>query len=768
MQLNNDLNEDVSKNPFSIENLARIKENISTSYDYNEDNCKRFRKFRNYIFRETVSEDQRSMLNELGRPSCEFNILEAYLSRQAGEFAKHEPSITVSPAEDSPLPPQLIKFLENNIRHAIYEANKDSFSSEIFQETNSGGFSIGKVWNEFKNPMSMDQVIKWGKTFDSTLCGFDPLARTSHKGDGGYSFEIFPMLEEDFKMKNPKIDIRDIEYLRDIEGFSWSYEDSFQRKTILVCDYYEKKKKKVKIVKLANGNTMPLSEYNKLKKMWEEENILEQIPIIVNQRMTELEKVVHYTLIGCKILSYTETDYTYLPHVFFDGNSKILSHNDTSSQSYQMTRPSLYHAMGVQDLKNFAGQSLANSLQNQVQHKFIVMNEAIPQEKDYLDAITDPQKASTLVVNAFYQNNPDQPIPNPIREVQNVPCPPEVMQAFQITDPTTQTILGSYASNLGKNDNDLSGKAIIESGSAGNAVNMPYIMGYLAGLNQMAIIHIDLLPKYILGKRKLPIMNNAGDKGYQEVIGKNYNSKDINPEEAIKLDYGNHALNVCIEAGVNFQVQKNQAMQQITALMSASEEFAAFMNDDESLPILVDNLTIYGSDRLKEAVPKWIEKKKQMQQQAMQMQQQQAQMDPRMLKAQADIQKVKLQEQQMQLDQAQNEVENQLAIAKLANEKILNDSKVMESEAKISQAQIDSSVRLEEAQTSLERHALDSAAKMAEVKSREHSDHLAEQKHIHERSMDIHGAGLKHAELIHKIEHENKTDKEKKDVESKV
>ncbi len=134
-----------------------------------------------------------------------------------------------------------------------------------------------------------------------------------------------------------------------------------------------------------------------------------------------------------------------------------------------------------------------------------------------------------------------------------------------------------------------------------------------------------------------------------------------------------------------------------------------------------------------------------------------------MLKAQADIQKVKLQEQQMQLDQAQHEVENQLAIAKLANEKILNDSKIMEAEAKVSQAQIDSSVRLEEAQTSLERHALDSAAKMAEIKSREHGDHLAEQKHIHERSMDIHNATLKHGELIHNME---QSKKENKDVES--
>ena len=726
------------KDYYSNDNLERIKRNIATSYLYFEDNYKRFRDFRRFVFCESVTEDQRSMLRRLNRPATEFNILEAYISRLLGEFSKQEPSIVVSPAEDAPVPPELTKLIENNIRHVMYDANKNSFAYEIYKDLLSGGFSVAKVWTEYSNPMSMEQAIRWARVFDPTLCGFDPLARDSHKGDGSYSFELFPMLEEDFKIKYPDMDISELEYLRDIEGFSWTYQDSQQRRTILVGDYYEKKKRRVKIVKLANGNTIPLSEYNKLAKIWEEKNILEQIPVIVARRTTELETICHYKLIDCKILEYKETDYTYLPHVFFDGHSIILSRGKSSSQSYQMTRPYVYHAKGIQDLKNFAGQTLANYLQNQVQHKFIVMKEAIPQEKDYLAALTNPQRASTLVVNAFYENDPTLPIANPIREVQNVPAPPEVMAAFQVTDPTTQTILGSYASNVGQNENDASGKAVIATQSAGNAAAMPYVIGYLSGINQMAIIHTNLMPKYILNKRKLPVMDNAGDRDYAEVNG----------EQSPQLDYGDHALNVCIEAGVNFQVQKAEALQQITALMQASPEFASFMNDDETLPILVDNLVIYGADRLKEAVPKWIQKKAQMQQQAQQMQQQQAQMDPRMIKAQADTQKVQLEAQEMMFKQKQQEFDNQISIAKLANEKILNDSKMLEAESKVSEMQINSAVRLEEAQTGLQKHALDAAAKMAEVRSREHGDRLA-----------THAAHLKHAELAHTIHLANKPEK---------
>ena len=720
---------------YSVENLARIKRNISTSYLYFEDNYKRFRDFRRFVFCESVTEDQRAMLRRLNRPATEFNILEAYVSRLLGEFAKQEPSITVSPADDAPVPVELCKIIENNIRHVMYEANKNSFAYELYKDLLSGGFSVAKIWTEYNNPMSFDQVIRWARVFDPTLCGFDPLARAPHKGDGSYSFELFPMLIDDFKQKFPNVDVNKIGFERDIEGFSWSYQDAQQRKTVLVCEYYEKKKRRTRIVKLANGNTMPLNKYKKLKLKWEEMQILEQIPVIVGKpRWTELETICHYKLIESQIIEYTETDYTYLPHVFFDGHSIILSRGESSSQSYQMTRPYVYHARGIQDLKNFAGQTLANYLQNQVQHKFIVMKEAIPQEKDYIAALTNPQRASTLVVNAFKDNNPDMPINTPIREVQNVPAPPEVMQAFQVTDPTTQTILGSYSSNMGQNENDASGKAVIATQSAGNAAAMPYVVGYLAGINQMAIIHADLLPKYVKGKRKLPVMDNAGERDYAQVNG----------HDSPKLDYGNHALSVCIEAGVNFQVQKNEALTQITSMMQASEEFAQFMNDDETLPILVDNITCYGADRLKEAVPKWIQKKAQMQQQAEQMQEKAMQNDPQMMKAQAEMAKI-------QMQQEQNQFENQIEIAKQATADKLADARILEAEAKISQAQVDSAIRLEESNTSIERHALDAAATIAKIKGEEHVQMMKEHEHgLNER----------------KLEHEMKESKKvKKDIE---
>jgi len=723
-------------NKTASEQLERIKKNVQTAHLYFKGNAKRYQEFKKFVFKESISEQQRSVLQELNRPQVEFNILEAYISRLLGEFSKHEPSIDITPSEGVPIPQEVLDVVEGHVRHAIYTANKNGFSYEIYKDLLAGGYSVGKVWTDYSSPMSFNQDIFWDRAFDPTLVGFDPMARAPHKGDGQFSFEIYPMMEEDLKKEYPDAEVSGLGQYGDIEGFNWSYKNQQNQKIILCADYFEKKKKKVKIVKLANGRVMRVKDYEKLLAYWEENQFFEQVPVIVGKpRITILETICRYRFIDNQVLEYYETDYSYLPHVFFDGNSIVLTEG-TGNTTYQMTRPYVYHAKGVQDLKNYAGIALANFLENMIQHKFIVKKEAIPQEMDYLEALNDIQRANTVVVNAYSENNPDKPIPDPIREIQNLPAPPEVMGAFQVTDPTTQTILGSYASNLGQNDNDLSGKAVIESASVGNAAAMPYVIGYLAGLKQMATIHVDLMTKYIVGRRTIPVTDLRGETRYLGVNG---------PGEP-RLDYDEHALKVNIEAGVNFQVQKNQAVQQVIALMHASPSLGEFFNDEDGgLPILAKNLTIYGADELPEAIKRWSAKKQQMQQQAMQMQQQAMQQNPQMIRAQVDAQKAQIQakteEAKLQLEaakligeQAQNDIDNQIQIAKLANEKILADAKAMEAEAKISQAQIDSAVQLEKAQTSLETHALDSAAKLAEVQSRQHHDNLAAKKLEHEIS----------------------------------
>ncbi len=701
--------------------LDRIKKNIRTSYEYFLPNYKRFHYFRRFTFKSSLSEHARAVLREEGKPDLEFNIIEAYMSRLLGEFSKQEPSIVVTAQDGAPVDLMTIKIVESYIRNVCYEANKNSCSYEVYKDLLSGGFSVVKVWVEYSHSMSMNKIIRMDRVFDPTLAGFDPLARTPHKGDGRWSFELFPKTVEDIKEQFDDVSFDRMSFdMQNTEGFNWSYQSAQGEDIVLLGDYYEKKKKRAKIVKLSNGRVMTQKSYeNEFSQWWQDQGFIQQIPSVVGKaRYSDIENICRYIMIGSQIVDYSETDYTYLPHIFIDGNSEMLR-EDSDNTVQQMTRPYAYQAEGIQKLKNYAGQSLAAELENTVQHKFIVKEEALPNDPKYIDALNNVQKANTIVVHAYDPNEPDKLIPEPIIPVTRTPIPPEITNTFTITDNMTQVILGSYDASLGINDNQLSGLAIIEAATQSNAAAMPYIVGFMQGWSRIGNVIASLIPKYYRTPRTIPVVTNDGKRHFIPV----------NQPNSPSLYYDDNALNVEIEAGVNFQIQKNKALQQIVALMQASESFAQFMNGP-GLPILIKNLTIYGADQLQELIPMWQQQQAQMAQQQMQMQQQAMQNNPMVMKAQTERMKA------IQ-DAKQNQVENQLKIAELAINKQSADTESIRATAEANQAQVDSAVQREKAQAEVYSHSVDAATKLAELH--------------HKRKMDEHKNVREHVVLQHEI-----------------
>ena len=126
----------------------------------------------------------------------------------------------------------------------------------------------------------------------------------------------------------------------------------------------------------------------------------------------------------------------------------------------------------------------------------------------------------------------------------------------------------------------------------------------------------------------------------------------------IFVNYDENSLQVKVEAGVNFAIQKARALQQIVSLMQASPLFAQFMNT-EGLPILLDNIEIRGIDQLKQMSEGWMQQMKMMQQQQQQMAMQQAnQPNPMVQKNQLEQMKLMQNSQieQSKLQQAQQKM----------------------------------------------------------------------------------------------------------------
>lgn len=631
------------------DNLARIKKTVRNAHDYFKDNYDRYNEFRRFVFDSSLKEDEITLLMTMNRPQLEFNVLEAYISRLLGEFSKQEPDIEVNAYDEDKADPITIKVVEQHLKHVFMDDNNEHTRYEVYKDLLSGGFSTMKVFTDYEHPMSMSQVIKVERC-EPTLCGFDKLARFSHKGDGQFCFQLFPRDKEEFEEENPEIPVNTLSFRRDFAGFNWSYQND-NSKIIVVADYYEKKRKEETIVEVRDMGVMTMTKYKKMVDTWND--ITVPPSLIGKPRKTLIDRINRYRCIENQVIEFEETDFTHLPLVFVDGHSLMIK-TPKNGNIRQVTRPYVYHAKGAQRLKNYAGISLANEIENTVQHKFMVAKEALPKEEEFLDAYKNTQKESVLVYNSVHESNPEMPIANPIREIQRVPCPPEIAQAFTGADSLIQNVLGSYDASLGINNNQLSGIAIVEAASQSNATAMPYIVGCLQGFQRVAEIYVDLMPKYFTTPRSLPILDEKGKRHFVK----------INQPEGLPMDFDTHVLNVSLKAGASFQVQKNRTIMMVKEIMGMSPLFGQFMAE-KGLNFILDNMEGKGIEQLKDLTDEWLQeyqKEKQAAQQA-------AQQNPAAMKAQVDMQKMQMQAQQsqqkMQLDMAKLQQEEKKMVADL-------------------------------------------------------------------------------------------------------
>lgn len=698
--------------------LPQLVKDVENTYQYMKPNYDRFNRFRKFVYKTALTDDDRNVLRETGKPDLEVNICEASISKQLGEFAKNQPSIKVSKDDGADVSPQQIKFVEDHGRHIIYDSNKNSCEYETFKDIMSGGFSFLKAEIDYTHEMSSHQTFLINRVYDPTLCGFDPLSITPTKMDGRFVFELHPMSIDDFKSKYPKIKLDKVRWSGDLGGFNWSFSQGLVD-IVMVCDFYKKKKKKVQVVTLIDGTTKLYDEYKEAKEKYEADlSNIAQFPLFVGKpRWTTKTTICRYVFIKDEVLEYEETIFKTFPIAYMPGNDMLIRDEDNSTVQL-MTRPYVYNLYGVQRLKNFATQCWGNELENMVQHKFMIAEEALPTSSDAMEAWVTPQKPSTLIWKSADPHDATRQIPEPV-PVPRVPMPPEIGQAFQAMDQMIEVILGTFTpdNKLG----NLSGDSIEEGQIQANMTSMPYIVGWLQGWTHILQCCVEAFPKVYVFPRELPIRGMNGKPS----------SVKLNGNDGMKLTYGEYDLNVKVEAGVNFNIQKTRALNQIIGLMKVSPVFAKFMNE-EGLEILLDNVEIRGIDALKEMVGKFSQRMKQEQADAM--------------KNNPEMKKLELKAQELQLNSHHEMIDDQIETAKLSLQKEELDVKKMQALADIGMKQDEMDTQLQKADAEKARANVDLAMKVMESQNKtremahDHAErivthHHEKEKHHHERLM---------------------------------
>lgn len=665
--------------PKQKKQLKYMKESVAEWYRYFKDNNEYYCKMRNFVFKTTVPKDQEVALDALKRPAIGFNILEMFLSRQRGEFAKHEPDVFGRADDNTSVPPQLLDLVEGALRYSLHEANEDGFEYEIYSETSSGGYATAKVYRDYRDEFSFEQVIKMEKSFDSLLVGFDPLARKKHKGDGDFCFEIFPLTETEFKNRFENIDVKSLKFSASpsFDDFTFSYY-SGNKKMILLCYFYQKRKQKLTIHNITDpikGGTdnrgITDKEYKKLLKEWRNTypNIAE--PQIISSRTTFKTEVYRYIFIEDQILepydvddnSMIEKDYGVdtespdLPIIFFDGNSEILRES-ANTASKQMTRAFHHNAVGVQKLKNVAGQSIANELQNLSQVRIAMPIEAM--DNNLLDIYKNPQTAHILPYQQYMDKNVDKPLKEPTI-IPRPEMPMTLLNTFQMCDQAMQMCMGSFDSTLGKLEQDVSRAAFIEAATQSNAAAMPYIVNFIKCLGHLAQVAANMLPQILMNRNTMPIIDRKGEKQTVDLNAPEFERIKKYTEDGT-LKYAANFIKIKVEAGVNFAIQKTRALQQIMALLPLMPRLQQILNTPEGFTYFLSNMDFKNVDKLIE-LNKQIadQEKKAPKQPPLPVMEIQRKMKKDQMEAQLQSQANQIEQQHVQNERAQIDLENQRA-----------------------------------------------------------------------------------------------------------
>lgn len=629
--------------------LDELKKYVKESYKFFHHNREYFNTTRKFVLQGNLSSQDKSNIQALNRPPLEFNVLESYVSRLLGEFSKQEPSVEVfsSPSKNPP-DPDMVDYIEGHMRSIFQDFDR----YEIYRDGMTGGYSAIRLNYDYENDRSFNHKITCCRVYDPLLVGWDPSAREKHKGDGDYCYEFYPKTKEEleemgYEIKCEKSTVYAMDDLR------WTYKIG-GKEVILVCDLYKKKRKRIKIYRLADNTTRTEKEYEKLLEFYEK-NKFEQPPAIVQQRYSFQTTVCRYRFIENQMLEYKETDFSILPIIFVDGNSALIREDGEDSNVKQVTKAYIHNAMDAQRLKNMTGQQLAHSIETMVEHKMKIALESVP--TGYEEAYYNVQYPGNYVYKAY--NDQGMQLPPP-QEVMKMPLPPEVVNTFNGTDQLIQSILGNYDAMLGINKKDLSGVAIVEGATQSNAAAMPFIVNLLCSLQHLANGILDLIPKLYVTPRSIPILTAENKRDFV-LINTNKVPKDgkkYKNTKPIHISYYGSDLNVTVKPSVNFEVQKQRALETLISLSQALPSFASIING-KGLPILCDNLEIRGADRLKVIAEEQVEQQQMMQK--LQMSGKLPQMNPAIMKVQLEKQKMILENQikQAELQLKQQELQDE-------------------------------------------------------------------------------------------------------------
>ena len=482
--------------------------------------------------------------------------------RIIGEQRQATPDLQVRSITEKASPNE-VSLLEDMVRSISCHSVAKTTYQTIFSHLLFGGYGAAKIVTEYETADGFDQCLKIKTINEPTKCFWDPSAKEVSKWDGLYCGEYLSLSRKSFEQQFPDADIPDNDTLP-LSGYTISTKDQ-----VCIIIYQRKEYFKKKLVQLANGESMPLEDYEKMLKAYIDE-VIEMNPEIkaemielpdelrvVKKRMSSDYKIRQYKIAGNTILEHSTWPSKYFSYVFVDGDSHYVNGS-------QVTRTFFQDAKDLQIYGNYLFTQMAHLTKAQRNELWL----ASPANTSGFEEIwNNPELTqSTLLAN------PDQNRGNAMpTQVQPPAISSTLLQQYSNLMNDINSTLGIYDAYEGSSTQALSGVAQENRVRQGNIATFITFSNLNRGVGQIGTVVLDAIPKVYDTTRPMSLKTRDGASRNVTL------NKPV--DGMIENDTSGKDYYIEIDAGASFEGQKMEALMSLKDLLQLNPALANLTAD---------------------------------------------------------------------------------------------------------------------------------------------------------------------------------------------
>lgn len=410
------------------------------------------------------------------RPCLTFNKLPTFIRQVVNDARQNKPAIKVHP-QDSNADPRTAEIINGLIRNIETTSDADVAYDTAIEHAVGQGFGFWRINVQYACDDSFDTDIVIERVANPFTVFGDPSSTQADSSDWNVALVIDSLSKAEFEAEYPKAEKTDWEAdFRDCKD--WVDEDS-----VVVAEYWVRKKVKREIVALNDGTVIAVEDLEKDPEKFR------GMDVVGEPREVESHKVTQYLMTGAEILKTVDWAGRYIPIVPVYGDEVIDQDGKRHFRSL------------IRDVKDSAR---TYNYMRTTGIEGLALQPRVPWVGEEGSFDVDPNwDTANSVSHSKLEYAKNKPMP------QRQPLPSHFGAAFQealSAADDMKSIIGIYDASLGARSNETSGRAIMARQREGDVSTFHFIDNLSRAIRHGGRILLDLIPKVYSTERIIRVL----------------------------------------------------------------------------------------------------------------------------------------------------------------------------------------------------------------------------------------------------------------------